>query len=250
MSTRGTGPDAVGWGLGIPRGRTVRPSAAAASAAVAARPSPPGQAQRPSAAHGAAAATCRGDRQQRHHGDFCAAHPVSRGQPRRRPRGEPASDDPAHGRDLRSGSRHDHDSRAMWRCSASRTSRQPDEVQELAERRQLAHGPPAGVPDRAISPQHPAHRRGGREQRADREDDDPVAQLPQPVQADRRGLAALGPVEQQRHVREGPGGLGGLVLGRRRASMNRTSAPASRYSRARSRAPLQALHRPARRSGR
>src|SRR5690348_18209268 len=43
-----------------------------------------------------------------------------------------------------------------------------------------------------------AHGSGGRQQRADREDDDPVSQFGEPGQADRRGLAPLRPVEQQR----------------------------------------------------
>src|ERR1022692_1791679 len=89
---------------------------------------------------------------------------------------------------------------------------QPDEIRELAERRQRIHCR-SRRPRLGDLLQYPPHRGRRRQQRADGKDDDPVSHLLEALQADRRRLAAFRPVEEQRHAGEGPGGLLRFRLG-------------------------------------
>src|SRR5690348_17496261 len=113
-------------------------------------------------------------------------------------------------------------SAAVWRVRAGRLPNgvppfghadfgQADEVDELAETGQAAErgGRGARLSDLL---EYVPHGGGCREQRADGEDDDAVAKFLQAGEADRRGLAAFGPVEKQRDSREGARSLRDLVL--------------------------------------
>src|SRR5258708_10267531 len=88
---------------------------------------------------------------------------------------------------------------------------QPDEISELAEAGHVAQDCGWG-PGRGDLLQYPAHAGRRRQKRANREDDNAVTECAQPGKADRRRLAAFGPVEEQRHAGKSPNGFGRLRL--------------------------------------